>query len=201
MELNPCPTRDFDRTRRRDTYQLKIPSRERRGPGFEPPHPVENQRFPTGCVVLLTPQSAPPTEESLLPAGSSPRPREGPILMGRDKQERPQRVRHGEPDSLRAPLGGLGGEFPRSVIRNGLPESRTRAKSARRWRTSTPVGVQGSWSRVVIRMEPPTMRSESLPVSPRGDPGLLTCPFPATKGQRHPFHPKPAAEGAAASSL
>ena len=28
------------------------------------------------------------TEESLIPAGSSPRPREGPILMGRDKQER-----------------------------------------------------------------------------------------------------------------
>ena len=80
--------KDFDRTRRRDTYQLKSPSSERRGPVFEPPHRVENQRFPTGCVVLLTPQSAPPTKESRLPAGSRPRPREGPVLMGRDKQER-----------------------------------------------------------------------------------------------------------------
>ena len=37
------------------------------------------------------------------------RPREGPILMGRDKQKRQVHGRQGMPDGVLAPLGGLGG--------------------------------------------------------------------------------------------
>ena len=38
--------------------------------------------------------------------------REGPILMGRDKQKRQVHGRQCEPTGVLAPLGGLGGQVP-----------------------------------------------------------------------------------------
>ena len=42
--------------------------------------------------------------------------REGPILMGRDKQKRPVQRRNGDPARVLAPQGGLGGSLVPSVL-------------------------------------------------------------------------------------
>ena len=51
-------------------------------------------------------------EISRTPVVVEERLREGPILMGRDKQKRQVRGRQGMPDGVLAQLGGLGGQVP-----------------------------------------------------------------------------------------
>ncbi len=85
-------------------------------------------------------------EISRTPVVVEERLREGPILMGRDKQKRQVRGRQGMPDGVLAQLGGLGGQVPISANLNNGPKS----------------GCQRDWT-FSVEVLPGTPRFRSIP--------------------------------------